>query len=559
MRKILTLVTALLLLYGSASAQNRTVTGTVTDEQGNPVPNSSIVIKGTTTGTTSKGDGTFLLTVPSTPTVLVFSSVGMATQEVSLGTADTYSVVLKGATNSMQEVVVVAYGVQQKTNVTGSIATIKAADIEGRPFTSVDKTLQGNVPGLLSSSQSGAPGSATGIRIRGTGSINASPEPLWVIDGVIATNGDLTNNTTTANALSTLNPDDIESITVLKDASAASIYGSRAANGVILVTTKKGKAGKTRLNFTAEAGQNSIAYKNDRYRPMTTAETVIVMREMLLRQGIAADEAEANALIADPVNGFGVKTNVYTDWRDVVTQDGSQNQYNLNISGGNDRTSFYASAGIFRQEGTTIATDFKRYNGALSVTHKATDKITLSTSLNLGTSKQNTPAAGGAFANPVLASHFLLPWYSPYNDDGSLRWNDDEGQFAINGGVFNPLVQAAWNKNIAVQTTLRGSVMGEYRIIKNLKFTSRYSAEYFNVQEDQYRNPFYGDGQANGGDGFAVYRKIYNYTWSNFADYRHHLNAEQDIYVDLKAASKRRKTSNIFCRRAPRDFPATWH
>src|SRR5688572_21281439 len=151
MRKILSLVTAMLLLFGDAWAQTRTVSGTVTDEQGSPVPNASIVIKGTSTGTTSKADGTFTLSLPSGPVVLVFSSVGMATQELSVGSSATYAVVLKGATNSMQEVVVVAYGTQQKPNVTGSIVTVKASELEGRPFTSVDKTLQGNVPGLLSS------------------------------------------------------------------------------------------------------------------------------------------------------------------------------------------------------------------------------------------------------------------------------------------------------------------------------------------------------------------------------------------------------------------------
>lgn len=555
MRKILSLVTAMLLLFGQTWAQTRTVSGTVTDEQGNPVPNASIVIKGTSTGTTSKADGTFSLTMPSGSAVLVFSSVGMTDQELTIGSSNTYAVVLKGASNSMQEVVVVAYGTQQKTNVTGSIATVKAETIEGRPFTSVDKTLQGNVAGLFSSSTSGAPGSSTGIRIRGSGSINASQNPLWVIDGVIATTGDMTNNTTTANALSTLNPDDIESITVLKDASAASIYGSRAANGVILVTTKKGKSGKSRLNFTAEAGKNSIAYKNDKYRPMNTGEYQIVLREALINAGFASDDDEADEIILDPVNGFGLKPNVSTDWRDVVTQDGNQSQYGLNMSGGNERTSFYASAGIFRQQGTTIATDFKRYNGALSVMHKATDKITLSTSINLGTSKQSTPTNGGTFANPVLAAHFLNPWYSPYNEDGSFKWNDDEFQFPANGGIFNPVIQAAWNKNTAVQTTLRGHVTGEYKILKDLKFTSRYSAEYLTVQEDSYRNPFYGDGQAAGGDAFAVYRKIFNYTWSNFADYRLNLNSDQDMYLDLKAGFEAQEYKDYLLQTGAQGFP----
>jgi TonB-linked SusC/RagA family outer membrane protein len=554
MRKILSLVTAMLLLFGDTWAQTRTVTGTVTDEQGNPVPNASIVIKGTSTGTTSKADGTFSLSLSSGPAVLVFSSVGMTNQELTVGSSNTYSVVLRGAANSMQEVVVVAYGTQQKTNITGAIATVKPAEIEGRPFTSVDKTLQGNVAGLQSSSTSGAPGSATGIRIRGSGSINANASPLWVIDGVIATTGDLTNNTTSANALSTLNPDDIESITVLKDAAAASIYGSRAANGVILVTTKKGKSGKTRLNFTAEAGQNSIAYKNDKVRPMTTSEYETVIREALINAGFAADDAEADQISKD---FFGYKEDVNNNWRDIVTQNGAQSQYGLNVSGGNEKTSFYASAGYFRQEGTTIATDFKRYNGALSLSHKATDKITLTANFNIGSAKQSTPTNGGTFANPVLAAYFLPSWYSPYNDDGSLRWNDPEGYFSINGGVFNPVIQAAWNKNAAVQTTLRGSVMGEYKILKDLKFTSRFSPEYLTVQEDSYRNPFYGDGQALGGDATSIYRRIFNWTWSNFADYRINLSPDRDMYIDLKAGYEAQESRDYLLQASGQNFPLT--
>ena len=196
---------------------------------------------------------------------------------------------------------------KEEQNVTGSVATVKGSAVENKPFTSVDKALQGAVPGLQSTSTSGAPGAATDIRIRGQGSITASNQPLWVIDGVIAASGDFTTNTTTANVLSTLNPNDIESISVLKDASAASIYGSRAANGVISGNYKKGRSGKTIFNFSAEAGQNSIAYKNDKNRAMTTSENQVVMRVALINAGYATTDAEADAISTDPVNGFGLK------------------------------------------------------------------------------------------------------------------------------------------------------------------------------------------------------------------------------------------------------------
>ena len=357
------------------------------------------------------------------------------------------------------------------------------------------------MPGLLSTSTSGAPGAATDIRIRGIGSINASPNPLWVIDGAIANTTDLTVNTTTANPLSSLNPDDIESISVLKDAASTAIYGSQGANGVIIVTTKKGRGGKTRLNFSTEVGQNDLAFKNKNNRSLTTPEYQQVLRQSVINAGDATDNAGADALIADP-NDYGIPTNYLatnTNWLNEVTQKGNQQQYNLSLSGGNEKTTFYASGGYFKQDGTTIATDFKRYNGSISITHKATDWLNFTAGLNGSTSSQNTPTNGGTFANPVLASFFLVPWYSPYNADGSLRYNDPEGEFSANGGVFNPLVQAAFNKNTAKQTTFRGYVTGEVNILTDLKFTSRYSAEYFDVSEDQYRNPFYGDGQATWG------------------------------------------------------------
>ncbi|MEP6628361.1 MAG: carboxypeptidase-like regulatory domain-containing protein, partial [Ginsengibacter sp.] len=214
MRKLLLCLTAFLFFTGQLMAQNRTITGTVVDGLENGVSNVSVVVKGTTIGTTSNENGAYSLSVPSSTKTLVFSAVGFTAQEIKVGSANSYRVELKAFDNTMQEVVIVAYGAQKKTDLTGSIATIKPKEIENKPFTSVDKALQGQVAGLLSSSVSGAPGSATSIRIRGVGSLNASAGPLWVIDGVIAVTGDLTSNTTTANALSSINPDDIESISV---------------------------------------------------------------------------------------------------------------------------------------------------------------------------------------------------------------------------------------------------------------------------------------------------------------------------------------------------------
>jgi TonB-linked SusC/RagA family outer membrane protein len=555
MRKFLLLLLCGLFTIGQLAAQARRITGKVTGPNGEPVPNASVLVKGSTTGTTTNAEGTFILTVPASAKTLTISSVNFAPAEVAV--ADNITVTLSASTASLSEVVVVAYGQVKKTNLTGSVAAIKGGELENKPFTSVDKALQGAVAGLQSSSVSGAPGSNTQIRIRGIGSIQANANPIWVIDGVIANTGDLTVNTTTANVLSSINPDDIESISVLKDAAATAIYGSRAANGIILVTTKQGKAGKTRLNFSTEIGQNDIAFTNKHNRAATTAENQTLLREALINAGYAADNNEADAIIVDPVNGFGLKPDVNTKWLKEVTQKGTQQQYNLSLSGGNDKTTIYASGGYFKQLGTTIATDFKRYNGSITITHKATDRISFTAGLNGSSSSQTTPTNGGAFANPVLASFFLPPWYAPRNADGSLKYNDAEGQFPLKGGTFNPLVQAAFNKNSAKQTTFRGHVSGEVKVLKDLKFTSRYAAEYIDISEDQYRNPFYGDGYANGGDAFSAYTRVFNWTFSNFFDYKRNLNKTEDIYFDLKLGYEASAIKNYALQAGGQAFPAS--
>ncbi|HEU4607813.1 MAG TPA: TonB-dependent receptor, partial [Chitinophagaceae bacterium] len=201
--------------------------------------------------------------------------------------------------------------------------------------------------------------------------------------------------------------------------------------------------------------------------------------------------------------------------------------------------------------------DFERINGSLSLTHKATNRLTFSTILSGASTNQRTPSNGGTFANPVLESFFLLPWYSPYNADGTFKYDDPEGQFPVNGGIFNPLIQANWNKATAKQNSLRGNITGEYGILQNdnnnLKFTSRFAGEYIDVSEDSYRNPFYGDGYAQGGDAFASYRRVGSYTWSNFADLRHNINS--DLYFDVKAGYEAQHIRSYVMQAGAQQFP----
>ncbi len=559
MTKSISLGSAMLCITLAATSQNIRLSGKVTDaKDGSPLAGVSVAIQNYKAGVTTDPDGNYFISVPSGKKhVLVFSSVGFRKEERTADRPQTLNVSLQAGSNTLQEILVVAYGTQRKTNITGSLATVKGGDLQDKPFSSIDKTLQGAVAGLQSSSASGAPGSATDVRIRGIGSINAGSGPLWVIDGAIATTGSLTSHTTSANALSSINPNDIESITVLKDAASTAIYGSRAANGVILVTTKKGKAEKTKLNFSTEIGTGRIAFKPTN-KPMTTLQNRQIFREALINAGYVTDIAGADSLIADPVNGFGFNpdyVNTNTDWLKVITQSASQQQYNISVSGGDPKTQFYASAGYFKQEGLTLATGFRRYNGAFSITHKPNDRITFMAGINGSFSTLSQPKSSGDYSNPVSSLFFLQPWYSPYNEDGSVKYNDPGGQFTNSSGNFNPLAVAALDNSSAKTINFRGYVSGEAKLTDNLRLTSRYSAEYFDINENAYLNPLYGEGFALGGGAYADYKRVFDWTWSNYLDYRGNVNKAKDIYFEVKAGFEAQRTQIYLLNASGQNFP----
>ncbi|HCL05792.1 MAG TPA: SusC/RagA family TonB-linked outer membrane protein [Chitinophagaceae bacterium] len=542
----------LLLMYMLVSvvwiyAQTKTVTGKVQDESGVPLANVSVQVKGTRLGAVSAADGTFSLSVPSTAKTLIFSLLNYRTAEQSITTSP-LTVKMVAVTDNLSDVVVVAYGTTKKPEITGAMGIVKSKDLENKPFTSVDRALQGAVAGLQSVASSGTPGASQQIRIRGIGSINASSEPLWILDGIPVNIGDASRLTTTANLLSTLNPNDIESITVLKDAASSSVYGSRAANGVILVTTKKGKSGKTKFRFDTEVGYSDIAYFNDQYRPLKANEFFELAREGMVNAGLAPATITAN--LAD----WGFGNNVDFNWLDAVTKKGTQRQYNMSASGGNDRTTYNLSGGYFRQEGITLQSDFERWNGNISLVSKATDRLTISTTLNAGFVQQNAPLSGGSFGNPILSSYFLLPSRAARKADGSL--NITAPDFGP-GSLHNTIATAEMDKRFLKQLSARGGLTLEYKILDNLKFTSRYGIDYNVLEEEQYNNPFHGDGQSVGGRAFVFYTRLFNYTWSNILDYRTSFGKTKaftaSAQVGYEAQDSRTLTSNV----AVTGFPAT--
>jgi TonB-linked SusC/RagA family outer membrane protein len=541
MRKLLVTLTAFLLFAGSLLAQ-KTVTGTVRDESGNPMPNVSVLVKGTSSGTVTKADGTYSIILPAKGKVLIFSSVDMTNQEITVGTESLVNVALKAQDKTISEVVVVAYGTQKKANVTGSIASIKAADIENKPFTSIDKGLQGMVAGLQSVAASGQPGSSQAIIIRGISSISAGSGPLWVIDGVPVNTGDAARLQTTSNLLSTLNPNDIESVSVLKDAASQSIYGSRAANGVIVVNTKKGRAGKTIFRFDTEVGQASTAYQNDRYRPLNAAEYFALTTEGLVNSGASP------TLQASTLAGLGYNNGVDFNWFDAVNRNGTQQQYNLSAQGGNDKTTFFLSGGHFAQEGTSINSQLKRTNANFRITHKPVERLTLNMNVNGGFVNQRAPLTGGAFGNPILSSYFLLPSRAAYNPDGSYS-------FANLGGLHNVIALTDIDKRFLREVSLRGSLSGEYKILDNLKFKTSYGADFNTLEEDQYNNPLHGDGAASNGRSFSYYTRYYNWVWTNTLDLEQKLTRNGDLMLSAQVGYESQKSTSYLISVQSQDFP----
>ncbi len=531
-------------------AQDRTVTGVIVDRNDEPIAAATVKIVGANASTVTDSRGSFILMVPSTANNLEITFIGYVPQIVPIPESGIVNVKMEIAeATSLNEVVVTGYGSQIRSKLTSSISTVRAVELENRPFTSVDQMLAGKVPGLQAPMVSGQPGSNQSIRIRGIGSVSAGADPLFVIDGIIINSGDLSNNTTTANALAGVNPNDIESVNVLKDAQATSIYGSRGANGVIIITTKKGRSGKTKFRADVEIGTNTIADLPENSRYLNADEWSMLFEEGLVNAGFSAAQAESVA------NAYGKGNGVNTDWLDLVTRTGSQQQYNLSASGGDARNQFYVSGGYFKQEGVVIASDYTRYTFRANYKHIASDKLNFNVIASGSNGIQHTPNNGGAFSNPVSAAVFLLPTQNPFNPDGSYNISTS-GNLGYSGN-YNPLYIAE-NDIAELRTTLiQSSVGAEYAILKNLKYTSRFGIDYNNLEEYGFWNQFHGDGVSYSGIGFPLYARYFNWIATNQLDYRATIPGVDRLSMDAKLGYEAQKSKTYGITAVAQGFPPT--
>lgn len=516
MKKFFIIYGIILFVSASLFGQDIRITGTVTDAaNGETIPGASVVVKGTTQGSITDIDGRYEITTSSNA-VLVFSFVGMKTKEVSVGGKTVINVTLESDMVGLEEVVVVGYGVQRREATTGAVSVVSEKDLRNIPVTSPEKLLQGQVAGLQLNSVSGAPGAATQIRIRGFSSINAGQEPLYVIDGVAVVSGDYSSLTSTGNIMASLNPSDIESITVLKDAAAASVYGSRASNGVIIITTKKGKAGEeARLNFRMRSGTSQISNDNG-YRIMTPEEIYSYNRQALINSGFDPETYSATAGGALYPGFYGPETlpaDVETfDWLDAAFRDAKTTDYELSVRGGTEKTSYYTSGNYMKQEGMMIGTAIERISFRSNVDQKVNSYLNMGTNLNLtSTFQDDQPHESLYYVNPFWASINLLPWHLPYDSVGAYN-------FDIPSNANQNFIASVENDDQNErQYRVLGSFYAELKPFKGLTLKTTNAVELMMGEGRRWWSPFGGPGET--GTLQNTLTKLERYTTTNTANY----------------------------------------
>lgn len=548
MKKLIFSLIIPLFFAVSAIAQDRIITGTVTGKQdGLPIPGVSVKAKGTSTGVSTNADGKYSIKVPANAIVLDFTSIGYRQRSAAIGAGSVISVVLETDEQALQEVIVTGYTIQEKGKSAISSSVVKAKDIADIPITNVNDLLQGKAAGVSVQSTSGQPGASSDVRIRGAGSYSASKSPIYVIDGIIMEQGQFAQDPTaitTANStndvLSNINSNDIENITVLKDASALALYGSRGANGVIVITTKRGKAGESVIDFSAQLG--TVRPSFGKWKLMDAQQTYNYERNVLALNGRTPAQIDADYPQSLVDNAF--------DWNKAAFKHGNTQSYDLSIRGGNEKTTHSISLGYFNQEGTVLNSGFERFTTNLNVDSKAKDWLTVGLSMNASSSNQKAADAGGYYSSPILSTLINNPLFvKPYKPDGSLY----TGQEADYGGVTgdNFLYSSRLNYNRIRQFRGIGKGYAEAKVTNWLNIKQTVGIDIIQAASKIYFDPTTGNGigatPATSGEVVQAQNNAYTFTSQSSLSGRFKLdeNRHQFDYLIL-TEYQRFNASNFF-------------
>lgn len=560
MKKGLLMCFSLLMVF-QLWAQERVVSGKVTSaEDGSSLPGVNVVLVGTAGGTVTDVEGNYKLTVPSSGGVLRFSFIGLVSQEIQIGGSTNMDVKMAQDVQQLSEVVVVGYGTQIKQDLTGNIAQVKGSELSSIPVASFDQAIQGKAAGVFVEAGTGKLGQGIKVRIRGSSSVSAANQPLYVIDGMPITSASQSSAEGATNPLVDINPNDIESIEILKDASASAIYGSRAANGVVLITTKRGKSGKTNFEIGYFAGFSS---ETGRREFLNTAEYVQLFTESnggmtqsltnrFNRYGAAPPGSPAASWATPGAPGY-----VDTNWQDQVFRDDAGiNQLDISASGGNEKTKFFISGSNSNQRGIIIGNDLDRINGRINLDHQASDKFNLGMNFSIARTFNKRLAEDNNFNTPIqiVALSPMTPVIDPRTDliSGALDLNTGvpNSNYPI---YYNPLLDNAYAKQTTLVFRNLGSVYGEYKFTEGLTFRSDFGYDLLTQNEERYfgketsRNS-----SAPNGLGNNAWTQVFNYTTNNFLRYQKNVkNHALEAVGGMTYQESNRKYSNVEAQQFP--------
>lgn len=517
MKKYLLILMSMLLWQLSVVAQERTISGKVVSlEDGQPLPGVTIQNKILNVGVATDLDGHYSIKA-KTGDILVFSFVGMEAQEIKVGSLNVIDVTLSPESRQMDEVIVIAYGgPRKKGTVTGSVSSVKNDVLEAKPVASFDQALQGQVAGLQVTTSSGEPTASSSVRIRGASSFAASTAPLYIMDGVAITEGDYT----------TLNTNDIESVTVLKDASATSIYGARAANGVIVITTKRGQYGQSaRINFRAMYGVSNLL--DGGFDMMSTEEILELEEELGVR--FSGDAATKEL------------SKVHTNWKDEMFRQGKIQNYELSINGGSDKLIYYLSGSYYGQEGIAPRSGLKRFVFRSNLEGRMKEWLKVGSNISLGYSTYQQTESGGSTFNPAVAAIVTKPYYNPYYEDGSYV----EGWDAVQ----NPLYVIAKHPGRNEDVKLVGSFFAELNPVEGLYLKSLWGVDGLVMNGHSKSMPSYIQNTDGGGSASEAFGRSYRFTVTNTINYQPEFNNNRHSLIVLLGQEMIRYKSNSFSAR----------
>ena len=499
-------------------AQERTVTGTVLSETDNsPLPGVSIIVKGTAQGTITNVDGEYTINVPSPETTLVYTFVGMTTIEKVVGNQSVIDISLSEDVTRLSEIVITGYGQQLKTDLTGNIAKISGDDIQNMPVTNFEETLQGRASGVFVEASNGKVGQGIKMRIRGSSSVTADNQPLFVIDGVPITNQNIGNpEEAPVNPLSDINFNDVESIDILKDASAAAIYGSRAANGVVIITTKKGTRGKTKFNLNYQTGVSNPTNKREWLNAQQYVDYVLEAAENSdLADGVELDDPNSwTTYVTDRLESLSNGTDwrngeVDTNWEDQVYNDNATNhRVDLSASGGSDKTRFYISGSYLDQEGILIGNAMERISGRLNLDHQATDKFNFGMNMSLTRTSNDRVSDDNAFSTPVQ-----LIAQAP------ISQVQIDGEYNTNTLYYNGLIDLEGVSRSDVTFRNLSNFFAGYEIIPGLTARAEFGVDLLSQNQDRFFASYTEGGNGTNGYGISRWVRVFNYNTKAYLNY----------------------------------------